>query len=465
MREMSTIANRPFLMAPPHMIELAAKMLNFRSSHENAANAQVSIRGVGVFGSVAVIPMVGPIFHRSSGFTEFFGFRSLQWFRAAMAEALGSPQVTHIVIDWASRGGEVSGTPEMAADLFAMRGSKPIISHANTMMASAAIWIGAQADQVIASPSADVGSVGVWVLHQNWSKFFEDIGIVNTFIFAGKNKVDGNPFEALSDEAHADILADVERIHAEFLGSVAKARGISMAAARKQFGDARVFDAQRAREVGLVDRVETMEDLLIRLNGGGGRARTRRRPRGDRFVLSGAQVRALDTYKGDGPDGGDTSAAATAWKAAKGILRSAIADVVHVAGQTPDDADQAQCCARCGCAVGDSDTERFTPGAVVTENQEGHFAISLVTLEPDCQAGMIDELFEHGDTALVERLRSGIAGRVAALPLADDDAADDPEDNPAGSVTEGTGDDADAEAANAAARDRDILRLRHSLTT
>ena len=98
-----------------------------------------------------------------------------------------------IVFDGDSAWGEVDGTPELASEIFAARSQKPIIAVVNTLAASAASWLAAQADEIVISPSAQAGSIGVWVLHQDLSGLFEKMGVKNTLLCAGDHKVDANP--------------------------------------------------------------------------------------------------------------------------------------------------------------------------------------------------------------------------------------------------------------------------------
>jgi hypothetical protein len=66
------------------------------------------------------------------------------------------------------------------------------------MAASAAYWIAAQADELVVTPSGFVGSIGTYAIHEDWSKFNEDFGVLPTYISAGKYKTEGNPDEPLS---------------------------------------------------------------------------------------------------------------------------------------------------------------------------------------------------------------------------------------------------------------------------
>jgi hypothetical protein len=135
-------------------------------------------------------------------------------FRDAFREALNSPEIQAIVLDVDSPGGYVDLVPETAQEIYDARGEKPIVAVANTTACSAAYWIASQADEVVVTPSGSVGSIGVYMLHEDWSKFNEDFGIDPTYIFAGRYKVDGNPDEPLSDTAREEWQQEVDDLYA-----------------------------------------------------------------------------------------------------------------------------------------------------------------------------------------------------------------------------------------------------------
>lgn len=407
------------LMNRYHLALLNQRVEMYRLTAGNVA-AQ-TVRGVQQRGAVAVIPMVGPIFNRSSGFGDFFGFRSLQWLRAAMAQAQEAPEIETIVIEWDSPGGEVDGTPEFAAELFAMRGNKQIISVSNTMMSSAAYWIGAQADEVVVSPSSLNASVGVWILHQDLSKLFEDAGITNTLLHAGDRKVDANPFEPLSDEALESLENVLRTIHGQFIAATAKARGLTSPKARKQFGDGRTMMAEEAVEVGVADRVETLEQVLARLTG---RQRRRRSLSADRIQ--------------DGTDAGLRHVPGTAGSPGHlenvsddvdAVVESALNrssreteddEVVHVAAEP---VDLVQCCTRCGeilidnrgaqVPAGDSPPRFWDAGsvlAVLTARGITSARALTLTLEPTCEdrkADPVDAAQRDRDMVELELILAG----------------------------------------------------------
>lgn len=215
-----------------------------------------------VEGTVVLLPLYGMLQERSSFFLDFFGGTSTQQFGRMFTAALNSPSVKGVVIDIDSPGGTAAGTPELAKRIFEARGKKPIVAVANSEAASAAYWIGTAADKLVVTPSGDVGSIGVWSMHQDWSKAEEMDGVKTTLVSAGKYKVEGHPFAPLDDDAHDEMQRRVDAIHRDFIADVAKHRGVTEHVARTQFGEGRMLRAKEAHEAGMVDRVSTLEKVL-----------------------------------------------------------------------------------------------------------------------------------------------------------------------------------------------------------
>jgi len=241
-------------------------------------------------GLIAVLPIEGFISYRASVFSEFFGGVVLERLSAQLQAAVADPQVKAILLRIDSPGGIVSGVPEFAAEVRAARAVKPVLALADTVAASAAYWIGAQATEFWAVPSADVGSVGVYAVHEDLSKLLEQAGVTVTLISAGAHKTDGNPYEPLSEDARANIQARVDDVYGQFIEDVAKGRGVTVAKVREDFGEGRVLSAEAAQAAGMIDRVGTWRQAL----GRAAKLRTVARAAADELDLRARQHRLLD---------------------------------------------------------------------------------------------------------------------------------------------------------------------------
>ncbi|MDQ3933420.1 MAG: S49 family peptidase [Actinomycetota bacterium] len=232
-------------------------------------------------GGVAVIPLRGLITPRASYLSYLFGGGGgLQGFRSQLREAVGDADISAIVLDIDSPGGSTDLLAETAAELRAAREVKPIVAVANTWAASAAYWLAAQGDELVVTPTGEVGSVGVFMAHEDWSKFEEDFGVNTTLISAGKYKTEGNRFEPLSNEARETFQAIVDYYYDLFTYDVGKGRSVAQSVVKgPKYGEGRMVLAKQAVAQGMADRVETLEQTIARVVKNP--ARARRRAEGD----------------------------------------------------------------------------------------------------------------------------------------------------------------------------------------
>lgn len=214
---------------------------------------------------------------------------------ATVTNLANDPEVGTIVLDISSPGGAVTGTAEAGDAIFAARERKKVVTIVNPLAASAAYWIASQASQIIAIPSADVGSIGVFMMHADCSGLMEQVGVKPTFIFAGEHKIEGNPYEPLADEARANWQEEVDTIYSEFLKAVARGRGVSVDEVREKFGKGRTLMAPAAKKVGMIDAIAPADHAFAHL-GVTGRSTNARRSieaQGPREDLGSVLGRAL----------------------------------------------------------------------------------------------------------------------------------------------------------------------------
>jgi signal peptide peptidase SppA len=157
---------------------------------------------------------------------------------------------------------------ECADAIFGLRETKKTVSISRYSMASAAYWLGAAAQTVVAAPLSTTGSIGCWMLHIDQSKAMEAEGITATMIKAGKFKVEANPFQPLTQEARDFLQSQVDTTYGAFVGAVAKYRGVTAGAVRSGYGEGRSLMDNEAKAAGLVDSVLPAATLGARLVAG-----------------------------------------------------------------------------------------------------------------------------------------------------------------------------------------------------
>lgn len=235
------------------------------SAEEVAARTNGKKPDQQIMGDVAVLPLFGVIFPRANMMTEFSGGTSAERFGQVFRGVMADPGVGAVVLDVDSPGGAVTGVDELSSIIYGARGTKPVIAVANHLAASAAYWIATAADELVVTPSAEVGSIGVFAAHEDVSKALEMQGVKSTLISAGKFKTEANPYEPLAEEARAAIQSRVDEFYNMFTKAVARNRGAAVADVRSGFGEGRVVGAKQAVSLGMADRVATMEQVLTDL--------------------------------------------------------------------------------------------------------------------------------------------------------------------------------------------------------
>jgi signal peptide peptidase SppA len=211
-------------------------------------------------GEIAIIPVMGLITPKGS----WYGM-GVEQIRAAHRNAMADPAITGIVYDYDTPGGSVYLIDELASEFRADRNRKPNVAIANPLSASAGYYLMAQHQEIMVTPSGEIGSVGVYGMHVDYSGALDQAGVKVKFISAGEGKVDGNPYEPLSPEAEKQMQADIDRYYGMFANASAKGRGVSVDVVRKEW-KAKVYGAKEAVSIKMADVVGTLDDAILRVS-------------------------------------------------------------------------------------------------------------------------------------------------------------------------------------------------------
>ena len=214
-------------------------------------------------GKVAVIPIHGTLVRRTSGIEAESGLTSYTGIAAQLDAALASPEVAAILLDIDSPGGESGGVFDLADRIRAASQVKPVWAVANDMAFSAAYALASAATRVFVARTGGVGSIGVIAMHVDQSVKDAQDGVRYTAVFAGERKNDLNPHEPISNEAHAVLKAEVDRVYDLFVETVARHRGLDAGTVRAT--EAGLFFGPDAVATGLANAVGSLDDALTQL--------------------------------------------------------------------------------------------------------------------------------------------------------------------------------------------------------
>jgi signal peptide peptidase SppA len=198
-----------------------------------------------VVGTTAVIPLSGPIGKGLSPMERMMGGADVDIVSAWLDEAESNPAVEKVFLYVNSPGGTVTGIEELA-DQFAKM-TKPTRAFADNIAASAGYWIASQADELIVTPSAQIGSVGVYLLVPNLEAYYEKEGIKVEVIAAGIYKAAGAEGLALTEDQRRNLTESVYETRDTFRRQVRNKRAF----VKDEDMEGQVFTGREAASRGL----------------------------------------------------------------------------------------------------------------------------------------------------------------------------------------------------------------------
>ncbi|MGI0120295.1 S49 family peptidase [Zooshikella sp. RANM57] len=215
----------------------------------------------------AVVPVIGGLAHRAGQIdADCMTIRSYELIRRDFDAALNDEDVSLIIFEFDSGGGEASGCFDLARHILSMRGKKPILGFINESCFSAAYALACCCDQLFLTSTASAGSIGVICGRLDQTEYNKKLGLNIELFVSGDFKSDFSPHKQLKNDERERLNLLIEKLSREFFELVAEARSISVNQV-KSF-NAGIFHGQDAVDRGLVDRVMSQDEFFDYLIGG-----------------------------------------------------------------------------------------------------------------------------------------------------------------------------------------------------
>lgn len=262
-RLFNLLVNKPWAITPEGL-ETMRTIVEARIAGEindNVIDNSRQSAGVTMIEDVAIVPVFGPIVQKASLFSNVSGLTSTYQIRANLREAVDSGAGS-IILNIDSPGGEVQGIDEVAKNVKSISrdSSIPIVAFTDSMMASAAFHIGSQADEIVATEDAMVGSIGVIAEIVDPSRAQKNRGLDVTVLRTGPQKAPGiGPIS----ENQINLIKDMQqKFFSRFVEAVESGRNIKLS---EKALDGRTFLAEDALQEGLIDRVGSFDSVVDQL--------------------------------------------------------------------------------------------------------------------------------------------------------------------------------------------------------
>lgn len=170
---------------------------------------------------------------------------------ANLTAAVADPAVKRVVMHFDSPGGVVTGVPELAATIERLSSQKMIAGFCDTLCCSGAQWLAAACDPVLSTPTANWGSIGVYMALVDESENWAEDGYKLQLIKAGDFKAAGIAGSKITADQVAMWQGQIDAIYSMFTADMRACRpGISDATMQGQ-----VFMGQAALDANLVDAI------------------------------------------------------------------------------------------------------------------------------------------------------------------------------------------------------------------
>jgi protease-4 len=229
-------------------------------------SAAAILNGFGIGGNmgtsqkVAVIYIQGTIL--SGSIPAGLGYATSEEISSNIRSAVEDKDVKAIVLRINSPGGSPAAAQEIVEEVKkAQAHGIPVVVSMGDSATSAAYYISAPANYIIANPSTVTGSIGVIWIFQNMSGSYTKDGIDYQIVKYGEMKDMGSTWRGLTDTEKGYANSVVTEVYEIFVTEVSEGRNISSGEV-KALADGRVYTGTRAKELKLIDGFGNIFDAI-----------------------------------------------------------------------------------------------------------------------------------------------------------------------------------------------------------
>lgn len=172
-------------------------------------------------------------------------------------EAKENDEVKGVLFNIDSPGGSVPPSIEIAHAIKELKSKKPVVAYASGSLASGSYYSSIYANKIVANPGSIVGSIGVIMESANIKELLDTVGIKPQVVKMGLYKEAGTPTREWTPEERIELETLARDTYNKFVSDVATARKLDIKKANS-YANAHIFSAQRAKSLGLIDEVATI---------------------------------------------------------------------------------------------------------------------------------------------------------------------------------------------------------------
>ena len=215
---------------------------------------------------IAVIPITGFISEAASEKFMYTLPGTVQEIKSQLILAENDPQVKAVLLKINSPGGTTTASDIIYNEIvhFKQRSGKKVVSIFMDIAASGGYYVALPSDAIVAHPTTITGSIGVVMFSLQLKKLMDKIGVEMQVIKSGKNKDMGSPFR-IPSKVEKELFQDLtKQLGDRFISLVKKHRNPGPNNTKK-IATARIFTANDAKDLGLIDKIGYINDAILLL--------------------------------------------------------------------------------------------------------------------------------------------------------------------------------------------------------
>lgn len=179
-------------------------------------------------------------------------------------KAIKDERIKGVLLHVDSPGGALAPSIELSMAVKRLALKKPVVAYAAGSMTSGSYYASIWSNYIIANPGAFIGSIGVLFQAPNVSELAKKLGISEQIITAGEYKQMGTFTREWTPKERGALKELIDDAYGLFIKDVALARGLD-ATKPESFANARVFIAEKALHVKLIDEVGSIAEAKAKL--------------------------------------------------------------------------------------------------------------------------------------------------------------------------------------------------------
>jgi len=183
--------------------------------------------------------------------------------REELQKAEDDDEVRALIVRINSPGGTITASDLIYREIevFKTRRKVPVITIMMDVAASGGYYAALAGDTIMALPTTVTGSIGVVMLTVNAQGLMEKIGVAPLAIKSGAMKDAGSPFRPLTEPERAVFQSVIDQMYARFVSLIVRSRKMPEEKVRAA-ADGRIYTAEQAKALGLVDEIGYMDDAV-----------------------------------------------------------------------------------------------------------------------------------------------------------------------------------------------------------